>query len=54
MAEYSQLGGITEHAEKSLVSRRRAWVDLNGDGQRECVLYVEHDTDDYIQSGYFQ
>ena len=53
MAEYSQPGGITEHAEKPLVPRRRAWVDLNGDGQRECVLYVEHDTGDYIQSGYF-
>ena len=53
MAEYSQPGGITEHAKKSLVSRRRAWVDLNGDGQRECVLYVEHDAGDYIQSGYF-
>jgi hypothetical protein len=53
LADDLQPGGITEYAERPLVPRRRAWVDLDGDGQRECVLYVEHDAGDYIQSGYF-
>ena len=43
MEEYLQPGGIEEYAEKPLVPRRRCWVDLDGDGQRECVLYVERD-----------
>lgn len=50
---YLRAGGIVEYAEKPLVPRRRAWVDLDGDGQRECVLYVEHAAGDYIQTGYF-
>ena len=53
LADYLRAGGISEYAEKPLISRRRAWVDLDGDGRRECVLYVEHDAGDYIQSGYF-
>ncbi len=53
MEEYLRPGGIVDYAEKPLVLRRRAWVDLDGDGQRECVLYVEHGAGDYIQSGYF-
>lgn len=53
LAEYLRQGGIVEYAEKPLLTRRRAWVDLDRDGQRECVLYVEHDAGDYIQSGYF-
>lgn len=51
--EYLQPGGMKEYAEKPLVPRRRCWVDLDGDGQRECVLYVEHGADDYIQGGCF-
>lgn len=53
LAEYLRQGGIVEYAEKPLLPRRRAWVDLDRDGQQECVLYVEHDAGDYIQSGYF-
>ena len=53
LADDLQPGGITEYAERPLVPRRRAWVDLDRDGQRECVLYVEHDAGDYIQSGDF-
>lgn len=53
LAEYLRPGGMEEYAEKPLIPRRQAWVDLDGDGQRECVLYVEHDAGDYIQSGYF-
>ena len=53
LADYLRADGIVDYAEKPLVLRRRAWVDLDRDGQRECVLYVEHDTGDYIQSGYF-
>lgn len=53
LAEYLRQGGIVEYAEKPLLPRRRAWVDLDRDGQRECVLYVEHGEGDYIQSGYF-
>lgn len=53
LAAYLRAGGIVEYAEKPLVPRRRCWVDLDRDGQRECVLYVEHDAGDYIQSGYF-
>lgn len=53
LAEYLRQGGIVEYAEKPLLPRRLAWVDLDRDGQRECVLYVEHDAGDYIRSGYF-
>lgn len=53
LAAYLRPGGMEEYAERPLVPRRRCWVDLDRDGQRECVLYVEHDTDDYIQSGCF-
>lgn len=53
LAEYLRAGGIVEYAEKPLIPRRRCWVDLDRDGQRECVLYVEHGAGDYIQSGYF-
>lgn len=53
LAEYLRQGGIVDYAEKPLVSRRRTWVDLDRDGRRECVLYVEHDAGDYIQSGCF-
>lgn len=53
LAEYLQPGGIVEYAEKPLIPRRRAWVDLDRDGQRECVLYVERDPEDYIQDGCF-
>lgn len=48
---YLRAGGIVEYAEKPLVPRRRTWVDLDGDGQRECVLYVERDPEDFIQDG---
>lgn len=53
MEEYLQPGGIEEYAEKPLVPRRRCWADLDGDGQRECVLYVERDPEDFIQDGCF-
>lgn len=53
LTEYLRAGGIVEYAEKPLVPRRRAWVDLDRDGQRECVLYVERDPEDYIQDGAF-
>ncbi|MCI8813041.1 MAG: hypothetical protein HFG12_07390 [Oscillibacter sp.] len=53
MEEYLQPGGIEEYAEKPLVPRRRCWVDLDGDGQRECVLYVERDPEDFIRDGCF-
>lgn len=53
LTEYLRQGGIVECAEKPLVPRRRAWVDLDRDGQRECVLYVERDPEDYIQDGAF-
>ena len=53
LMDYLQPGGINVYAEKPLLLRRLAWVDLDRDGRRECVLYVEHDAGDYIQSGYF-
>lgn len=53
LAEYLRQGGVVEYAEKPLIPRRRTWVDLDGDGQRECVLYVERDSEDYIQDGFF-
>lgn len=53
LADYLLPGGMSEYAEKPLISRRRAWVDLDRDGQRECVLYVERDPEDYIQDGAF-
>lgn len=53
LAKYLRQGGIVEYAERPLVPRRRAWVDLDRDGQRECVLYVERDPEDYIQDGAF-
>lgn len=53
LAEYLRQGGIVEYAERPLLPRRRAWVDLDRDGQRECVLYVERDPEDYIQDGCF-
>lgn len=45
--------GVVEYAERPLIPRRRTWADLDGDGQRECVLYVERDPEDYIQDGFF-
>lgn len=53
LAEYLRAGGIVEYAERPLVPRRRAWVDLDGDGQRECVLYVERDPEDFLRDGCF-
>lgn len=53
LAEYLQPGGVTEYAERPLVLRRRAWVDLNGDGRRECVLRIETAQSDIHQDAYY-
>lgn len=53
LADCLRPGGISKYAEKPLVPLRRAWVDLDRDGQRECVLHVKMAEDDYIQSAYF-
>lgn len=53
LAEYLQPGAMEAYAERPLVPRRRCWVDLDGDGQRECVLYVERDAEDVLRGSYF-
>ena len=46
LESYLQPGGITEYADRSLIVAGRAWVDVDGNGQRECLLKVERQSGD--------
>ena len=46
LESYLQPGGITEYGDRPLFVAGRAWVDVDGNGQRECLLKVERQSGD--------
>ena len=52
LEDYLQPGGITEYAERPLLLKAAAWVDVDRDGASEYVLRIENDTADYTVNQY--